>query len=40
MNLIQEDWAIQLEEDRDAVMLEVRTEDEFNEGDYSNCDKF
>jgi rhodanese-related sulfurtransferase len=32
MNLIQEDWAIQLEEDRDAVILDVRTEDEFNEG--------
>jgi rhodanese-related sulfurtransferase len=28
MNLIQEDWAIQLEEDRDAVILDVRTEDE------------
>jgi predicted sulfurtransferase len=31
MNLIQEDWAIQLEEDRDMI-LDVRTEDEFNEG--------
>jgi rhodanese-related sulfurtransferase len=31
MNLIQRDWAIQLEEDRDMI-LDVRTEDEFNEG--------
>jgi rhodanese-related sulfurtransferase len=32
MNLLQEDWATQLEEDRDAVILDVRTEDEYNEG--------
>lgn len=32
MNLRQEDWASQLEADSNAVILDVRTEDEWNEG--------
>lgn len=32
MNLTQQDWAAQLEEDANAVILDVRTEDECNEG--------
>lgn len=32
MNLTQEDWAIQLEADENAVILDVRTENECNEG--------
>lgn len=32
MNLIQEDWVKQLEQDENAVILDVRTEDECNEG--------
>ncbi len=32
MNLIQEDWVAQLEADQKAVLLDVRTEAEFNEG--------
>ena len=32
MNLEQEVWRDQLKEDANAVILDVRTEDEFNEG--------
>lgn len=32
MNLSQTDWVSQLESDRNAVILDVRTEDECNEG--------
>lgn len=32
MNLTQEDWASQLEADGNAVILDVRTENECNEG--------
>jgi rhodanese-related sulfurtransferase len=32
MNLTQEDWITQLEADGNAVVLDVRTEDECNEG--------
>ncbi|HLF52688.1 rhodanese-like domain-containing protein [Flavobacterium sp.] len=32
MNLRQEDWVAQLEQDENAVILDVRTEDECNEG--------
>lgn len=32
MNLTQEDWIIQLEKDENAVILDVRTEDEYNDG--------
>lgn len=32
MNLTQEDWVSQSEADENAVILDVRTEDEFNEG--------
>lgn len=32
MNLEQEDWRDQLNNDSNAVILDVRTEDEFNEG--------
>jgi len=32
MNLTQEDWVSQLEADENAVILDVRTEDECNEG--------
>jgi rhodanese-related sulfurtransferase len=32
MNLEQEDWKDQLSSDANAVILDVRTEDEFNEG--------
>ena len=36
MNLTQEDWIAQLEEDENAVILDVRTEDEYNEGIIAN----
>ncbi|MET0759973.1 MAG: rhodanese-like domain-containing protein [Flavobacterium sp.] len=32
MNLRQEDWIAQLEQDENAVILDVRTEEECNEG--------
>ena len=32
MNLDQEDWKNQLDKDANAVILDVRTEEEFNEG--------
>ena len=32
MNLAQEVWVSQLEYDKNAVILDVRTEDEYNEG--------
>jgi len=32
MNLRQEDWITQLEQDENAVVLDVRTEEEYNEG--------
>lgn len=37
MNLTQEDWISQLEEDENAVILDVRTEDEWNEGYIPNA---
>jgi rhodanese-related sulfurtransferase len=32
MNLSQEDWTSHLEEDTNAVILDVRTEEEYNDG--------
>jgi len=32
MNLTQEDWVLQLEADENSVILDVRTEDECNQG--------
>ena len=37
MNLTQEDWVSQLEADENAVILDVRTEDEFNDGIIENA---
>jgi rhodanese-related sulfurtransferase len=37
MNLTQEDWVSHLEGDANAVILDVRTEDEYNEGIISNA---
>jgi rhodanese-related sulfurtransferase len=37
MNLTQEDWVSQLEADANAVILDVRTEDEYNDGIISNA---
>jgi len=40
MNLAQEVWVDQLNNDVNAVILDVRTEDEFNEGmilNYFRC---
>ena len=37
MNLSQEDWKSQLESDNNAVILDVRTEDECNEGIIPNA---
>lgn len=37
MNLSQEQWVSQLEADTNAVILDVRTEDEWNEGIIPNA---
>ena len=37
MNLRQEDWVEQLEADTNAVILDVRTEDEWNDGFIENA---
>jgi rhodanese-related sulfurtransferase len=37
MNLTQEDWVSQLKADPNAVLLDVRTEAEFNEGIIPNA---
>ena len=37
MNLSQQDWISQLEADTNAVILDVRTEDECNEGIIPNA---
>lgn len=37
MNLTQEDWVSQFEADEDAVLLDVRTEAEYNEGSIPNA---
>ncbi len=37
MNLTQEDWVSQLEKDENAVILDVRTEDEWSEGYIPNA---
>jgi rhodanese-related sulfurtransferase len=37
MNLTQEDWVSQFEADENTVILDVRTEDEFNEGFIANA---
>lgn len=37
MNLKQEEWVSQLELDENAVILDVRTEDEFNDGMIPNA---
>ncbi len=37
MNLSQEEWALKLAEDANAVILDVRTEDECNEGFIPNA---
>jgi rhodanese-related sulfurtransferase len=36
MNLTQEDWVSNLEADANAVILDVRTEDECNDGIIAN----
>jgi rhodanese-related sulfurtransferase len=37
MNLTQEEWISQFESDENAVILDVRTEDEFNDGIIPNA---
>ena len=37
MNLSQKEWAEQLKDDSNAVILDVRTEDEWNEGFLPNA---
>lgn len=37
MNLSQQEWVEQFEEDTNAVILDVRTEDEWNEGIIPNA---
>jgi rhodanese-related sulfurtransferase len=37
MNLTQEDWVSQFEADENAVILDVRTEDEYNDGIIENA---
>lgn len=37
MNLSQEEWALQVSQDANAVILDVRTEDECNEGFIPNA---
>ena len=37
MNLSQQDWKSQLESDANSVILDVRTEDEWNEGVIPNA---
>ena len=37
MDLMQEDWVSQLEADENSVILDVRTEDEYNNGIISNA---
>lgn len=37
MNLTQEDWVAQFEADKNAVLLDVRTEDETNDGIIANA---
>lgn len=37
MNLNQQDWVSQLEADNNAVILDVRTEDEWNDGYIPNA---
>jgi len=37
MNLTQEDWWTKLQEDENAVILDVRTEDEWNDGIIPNA---
>lgn len=37
MNLPQEDWKTKLENDADAIILDVRTEEEWNEGIIPNA---
>ena len=37
MDLTQEDWTLQLEADENSVLLDVRTEDEYNNGIISNA---
>lgn len=37
MNLTQQEWVSQLQEDENAVILDVRTEDEWNDGIIENA---
>jgi rhodanese-related sulfurtransferase len=37
MNLTQEEWIARFEEDDDSLILDVRTEDEFNDGIIPNA---
>ena len=37
MDLTQEEWVSQLEADKNAVILDVRTEDEYNDGIIPNA---
>lgn len=36
MNLLQDDWADELKADENAIILDVRTEEEYNEGHIPN----
>ena len=40
MNLTQEDWVSQFESDNNAVILDVRTEAEYNDGSIPNAINF
>lgn len=37
MNLLQKEWISQLENDKDAVIIDVRTPDEWNDGHIENA---
>ncbi|UQD56618.1 rhodanese-like domain-containing protein [Flavobacterium sp. K5-23] len=37
MNLTQEEWIARFEEDDDSLILDVRTEDEYNDGIIANA---
>ena len=37
MNLTQQEWVSQLQEDENAIILDVRTEDEWNDGIIENA---
>ena len=37
MNLSQQDWILRLDSDNNAIIIDVRTEDEFNDGMIPNA---